>query len=153
MAWAQVALVELQQPDGQAVERWCSHYREQGALTWDGQSWPWRAFQWSLMTDGSGGTTQATLTLGWTADNRNLLSRAQAERWLVSLRVYAADEQDAATTLPAAAQLLESFTGLVVGHSLSTDPPAIGWQLGSDGGGAFPPELATTFRIGTPCVL
>jgi hypothetical protein len=49
--------------------------------------------------------------------------------------------------------LIASYLGQVQGLALAATPPTITWRLGIDDGGVFPPMVATTYRVGTPCVL
>jgi hypothetical protein len=78
---------------------------------------------------------------------------AAHEQWTVYLQILQFDEADGETGPPVDAVVIASYLGQVQGLALAATPPSITWRLGIDDGGAFPPMVATTYRVGTPCAL
>lgn len=154
IAWARAAFVEISRPGGAVVARWCSCWPGPDAVTWDGRQWaPLRGLAWSALDSHASAATQATLTTAWLPSAWRLLEVAAREQWTVSLSVLQFDEADGATGPPADAALVATYLGQVRGLALTGSPPSLVWRLGLDSGGAFPPLQATTYLIGTPCVL
>lgn len=152
MAWGEIALLELRRPNGEAARRWCSHYRRQ-TVTWGGYQWEWHQFEWGALESGAAGAGGSSVSVPMTQEHEQLWTRAMRERWLVILRVFVFDEEAGASTLPADAAQVAGDVGLIVGGSDSSEPPVMTWKLGADDSGSFPPLLAGSFLIGTPCVL
>jgi hypothetical protein len=150
---ASAAMVELRRPGGTVAARWCSCWPVPDAITWDGEEWTPRQFSWSALDSHASAGAQASLTMALLPSTWQLLRVAEREQWTAFLQILQFDESDGETGPPADAVVIASYLGLVRGSAVAFTPPTITWRLGIDDGGVFPPMVATTYRVGTPCVL
>jgi hypothetical protein len=153
MSTAQAAFLELSDGFGTVSARWQSYAIEQ-VITWDGQAWEYRQFDWAGITSGQAVGDQATLTLPARPSVLQLTPRALAGAWVASLRVIQWDDEASANPPASGYVLAASCVGQVVGASGPLTQWA--WRLGSalaPIGAQFPPRTATTALIGVPCRL
>jgi len=150
---ASAAMVELRRPGGSTAARWCSCWPGPDLIAWDGEEWTPRQFAWSALDSHASAGSQATLSMGWLPSSWQLLQVAAREQWTAFLQILQFDESDGETGPPADAALIASYLGQVQGLALAATPPTITWRLGIDDSGTFPPKIATSYLVGTPCVL
>jgi hypothetical protein len=150
MSLAQAAFLELSDGFGTVFARWQSYGIEQ-VISWDGQAWEYRQFDWSGITSGQAVGDQAAITLPALSSTLELTPRALAGAWVASLRVIQWDDEASANPPASGYVLAASCVGQVIGASGSLTQYT--WQLGSalsPIGAQFPPRSATTALIGVP---
>jgi hypothetical protein len=155
MTRGQGAFLDISTPGGVVMARWQSRWQGQG-VTFEGALWRFAPFEWSgLSTGGIATSSPATLTLPTLPSLRTVLIDASREAWRGRLRVFQwAPEDDGAA--PSVNQLLvATHAGTIALESITdtTISALIDSALLAPNGGRFPPTVASTRLIGTPCVL
>jgi len=153
VARASAAMVELRRPGGSVVARWCSCWPGPDLIAWDGEEWTPRQFAWSALDSHASAGSQATLSMALLPSTWQLLRVAERERWTAFMQILQFDEADGESGPPADAVVIAAYLGLVRGFAVAFTPPTITWRLGIDDSGTFPPKIATSYLVGTPCIL
>jgi len=152
MAIGQACFVDLY--DGPAVvARWQDHWIRQ-VVTWEGQPWSYRQFDWSGIVSGQLTGQQGTLTLPRTPSVLRLQQQALAAPWQARIRVYHFDEALGVAAPYAQQQLVGTARGQITGATGTLESTT--WTLG----GAVEassvqilPLVANSSIIGIPCQL
>ena len=152
MAIGQAAFLELL--DGAAVvARWQDHWIGQ-QVTWEGQPWSYRQFDWGGIVSGQLSGQQGTITLPRTPSVLQLQQQALAGPWQARLRVYQCDETEGLTGPYALQQLTGTARGQIVGATGNLETTT--WALGAaveTSAVQILPRIADTGLIGIPCQL
>lgn len=149
----QAGFVELQRPGGAVAARWCSFWPGPDPITWQGQQWQPLQFAWSALESHPTAGAGATISTAARPSLIRLLQAASAEQWVALLQILQFDDSEALAGPPADAVVVAQYRGQVRGQAITTDPPTLTWQLGLPEAPRFPPLIATTFLVGTPCQL
>jgi hypothetical protein len=152
MSRVAATFLDLSTPGGIVQRRWQSRWIYQ-PMTWDGQPWYYRGFDWSGISSGAViDASPATLSFPMLAGTLRDLERAHEEQWVGRVRAYAYPEGLTITSGPTADTILiGQFSGVLSLTSASQDVISI--TLGGEAGGTFPPRVADSALIGVPCEL
>jgi hypothetical protein len=137
------------------MARYQSRWQGQG-VTFEGSLWRFAPFEWSgLSTGGIATSSPATLTMPLIPSLRTVLIDAAREAWRGRLRVFQWSSEDDGGAPSANQLLVATHAGTIALESISdtTISALIDSALLAPNGGLFPPTVATTLLIGTPCVL
>ena len=152
MSVGQAAFLDLY--DGAAVvTRWQDHWIGE-VVTWEGQSWSYRQFDWAGITSGQLTGQQGTITVPRTPSMLQLQWQALAGAWQVRLRVYQYDEALGLAGPYSLQQLVGSARGQITGATGSLETTT--WSIGAAVESAAVqtlPLVATSSLIGIPCQL
>ena len=150
------AFLELSTPGGVVMRRWQSRWVHQ-AVTWEGLEWVYRPFDWTAVASG-GLIDMAAATIGLPLLPSLLadLRLASDGLWIGRLRVYQYPETADGSQPPAGQVLVGGpFRGRVVLSAITATRLEMTLDSGlvAVGSRGFPPGIATTALIGTPCQL
>ena len=155
MTRGQGAFLDISTPGGVVMARYQSRWQGQG-VTFEGSLWRFAPFEWSgLSTGGIATSSPATLTMPLIPSLRTVLIDAAREAWRGRLRVFQWSSEDDGGAPSANQLLVATHAGTIALESISdtTISALIDSALLAPNGGLFPPTVATTLLIGTPCVL
>ena len=153
----QFVVLEITTPGGVVMHRWHSRHGWRD-VSWDGATWSFQPFEHGGIS--AGAVVEAAtcaLSLPRLPTLERIMRQAHREGWRGWLRVYHWDSGDEiGTAPPPEALLMGVFRGVfsLAGLTLTTMAANLDSSLlAGQGGGQFPPRVASTMMIGTPVVL
>jgi hypothetical protein len=147
------AFLDLTTPGGIVRRRWQSRWRFE-PVTWEGESWAYREFSWAGISSGAViGASPARLSFPCLGGILSDLQAAHDDGLTGRLRVYHYPDTWTDPGPPASQLPIASISGVVSIESITMEPPVVAITLGGEFGGMFPPRVADTALIGTPCEL
>lgn len=149
----QALFVRMIDASGLDRVRWQSHWP--GEVQWEGKSWAHQRLRWDAITAGAISGDQASISFPDLPSTAPLYQQALDGRWLVELRLYQWRKSLALTGPTNEVVLVASALGEVASGS-RVALAEFTLKLGSGVarvGSYFPPGVADTAAIGTPCLL
>lgn len=149
----QALFVRMTDASGLDRVRWQSHWL--GDVTWEGKAWAHQRLRWDAITAGAITGDQASISFPDLPSSAPLYQAALDGRWLVELRLYQWRKSLGLTGPTSDIVLVASTLGEVAsGSRVALQEFTL--KLGSGVsrfGSYFPPRVADTPTIGTPCLL